>query len=210
MEKNNGWFEGAAPGFPSTNNGLESINAQIKREGTFRERLPLGAFFQCIFKILTDWTRDRDPASANFKPFASSPSVGHQLQSEGYDLAKLRGASIRTRRSKDNQTQYFIPSWKQRQLTENDIKTFLQTRAKFDTYQKWKQRVHVVVLNNQNWIASTCSCSKWQKQYVCKHVVGVATLKGLYKIPEAARTDPIGRKRKVGRPKKAAKALVRD
>ncbi len=35
------WYEGAFPMGPSTNNGLESTNAVIKRDYTFRDRLPV-------------------------------------------------------------------------------------------------------------------------------------------------------------------------
>lgn len=34
------WFEGVAYDCPSTNNALESFNLVIKKENTFRERLP--------------------------------------------------------------------------------------------------------------------------------------------------------------------------
>ncbi len=41
------WFEGFSP-FASHNNGLEAYNWKIKDEGTFRDRLPLLAFFEAI------------------------------------------------------------------------------------------------------------------------------------------------------------------
>ncbi len=42
LDRNEGWYEGHAPGYPSTNNGLESINRCIKDEHTLRSRLRLG------------------------------------------------------------------------------------------------------------------------------------------------------------------------
>ena len=78
------WYEGAAPRFPSTNNGPESINAQIKRDGTLRQRLPLRDFFNCIFKIVKNWSVDRDPASPNFKAFAATPSLHTKILSESW------------------------------------------------------------------------------------------------------------------------------
>jgi transposase-like protein len=44
LDQNLFWYEGAGPGIPSTNNALESTNASIKREETFRERRGLGEF----------------------------------------------------------------------------------------------------------------------------------------------------------------------
>ena len=46
MQQRRPWFEGCALGYPSTNSGLESTNAWIKKEGTFRERLTLGQLLQ--------------------------------------------------------------------------------------------------------------------------------------------------------------------
>jgi len=40
LEKNADRYEGVAIGYPSTNNGLESLTATIKREHTLRERYP--------------------------------------------------------------------------------------------------------------------------------------------------------------------------
>lgn len=37
----------------------------IKEEGTLRYRLPLKDFLPCIEKIVSDWSRDRNP---NFPP----------------------------------------------------------------------------------------------------------------------------------------------
>ena len=42
LRKNYIWFEGAAVGQPSTNNGVEAMNATLKREYTMRDRLLVG------------------------------------------------------------------------------------------------------------------------------------------------------------------------
>ncbi len=43
------WYEGVALSTPSHNNGQESHNLVVKKEETFRERMPLSRFFhQCI------------------------------------------------------------------------------------------------------------------------------------------------------------------
>ena len=68
--------------------------------------------------------------------------------------------------------------------------------------------VRMITLNHDNWIRSSCTCSQWAKEYVCKHVVGMALRIDLAKAPSKAKTVPIGQKRKRGRPSNAAKALV--
>jgi len=45
----------------STNHGLESLNAQIKKTGTLREQLSISAFFERALKIVKEWSIDRNP-----------------------------------------------------------------------------------------------------------------------------------------------------
>jgi len=73
--KNAAWYEGAAPGTPGTNNGLESTNAVIKRSHTFREGLPVSQFLETVRRILRSWSECRNDASVNCKHFASTPTV---------------------------------------------------------------------------------------------------------------------------------------
>jgi len=68
--------------------------------------------------------------------------------------------------------------------------------------------MNVVKLDKDNWQNSTCTCAKFQKEYICKHVVGNAAVNELYRIPDTANTDLIGRKRKKGRPRKIKMALI--
>jgi len=50
------WYEGAALGCPSTNNGLESLNAKIKQQYTWRNRLCLSKFLLTMETMLRDWS----------------------------------------------------------------------------------------------------------------------------------------------------------
>jgi len=146
VEQYSTWYDGARPRYASTNNLLQSINTQIKAGGTFPVRLP-AEFFKCMFKIATDWSKNRVSFSPNFKPFVASPTLGVQLLAEAYNSPRLPGKSIRTRIDRNNQTQYFIPLWKHRRLSADDINSFFTTRENFDSYKQWKERLHVAVLN---------------------------------------------------------------
>lgn len=44
LDNNCNWYEGIADDTPSTNNALEAFNSVIKKEETFREKLPLSRF----------------------------------------------------------------------------------------------------------------------------------------------------------------------
>lgn len=208
LKKRSGWYEGIAPGFPSTNNGLESLNNKIKNEGTFRLRLPLGEFFTVIIKLIKDWSLDRHPDSPNYVSFVTAPTIHTLLVSEAYEFAKSRGKTVRTKIINSNEVEYFIPSTLQKQLTERDIKSFHKNRVKFDTYKQWKSRLDVVKLDRANWKNSTCTCATFQKEYICSHVIGIAALQQLFQFPDSAKTDLIGKRRKAGRPRKVKQALL--
>lgn len=51
LEAHSNWFEGSGVYIPSHNNGIESHNANIKRNWTFRKRLPLNQFFTAICEM---------------------------------------------------------------------------------------------------------------------------------------------------------------
>jgi len=209
LNSRSGWYEGVAPGFPSTNNGLESLNNQIKEEGTLRNKLPLCEFMNCISRLIRNWYLERDPESPNCKSFVMSPTLQNCLLSNAYTFAKLRGNCVVTQRINDKEVLHFIPSATyQKKLTKKDITTFYQNRLKFETFELWKKRLHVVKLDEKEWRNSSCTCTKFQKEYTCKHVIGIAALNKLYKIPDSAKTDLLGSRRKPGRPRKVKHALV--
>ena len=57
-----------------------------------------------------------------------------------------------------------------------------------------------------------CDCPSFQKDFLCKHTVGIAVKLKLTKVPDAAKNSatPIGMLPKRGRPPLAKKALVRQ
>ncbi len=63
-------------------------------------------------------------------------------------------------------------------------------------------------MKNNDWQSSRCNCPAFMKNFVCKHMVGVALRLKLCKPPPAAMNVPIGEKRKRGRPARAKKALL--
>jgi hypothetical protein len=68
------WYEGAAPGYPSSNNALESTNKQIKDSFTFRNRLPMMQFLELLVSIVTKWTQDRMTTQSADPPHSTTPA----------------------------------------------------------------------------------------------------------------------------------------
>ena len=69
------WYESAAPGKPSTNNGLEGTNAVIKAEHTLREPLPVGQFLHSEMDVVETWSAKRNPTSINCVPLISMKTL---------------------------------------------------------------------------------------------------------------------------------------
>jgi hypothetical protein len=58
LDQNCYWYEGAGPGIPSTNNALESINASLKQEETFRKRKGLNEFKVMLLEMAQKLSKD--------------------------------------------------------------------------------------------------------------------------------------------------------
>ena len=67
-------------------------------------------------------------------------------------------------------------------------------------------------INSTNWYEHKiiCDCPSFQKNFICKHSLGLAVNLKYVKVPENAKYDitQIGQKPKRGRPPKATKALM--
>jgi hypothetical protein len=79
------WYEGIAHNTPSQNNGLESWNHVIKKEETFRERMPLSAFLQQCIDSVEKWSKQY---LNNDKEFVLKPSIDLKGWTEGYNWAR--------------------------------------------------------------------------------------------------------------------------
>ena len=51
----------------------------------------------------------------------------------------------------------------------------------------------------EKWMEGNCTCPAFFKQYLCRHIIGMSIRLKYAKPPPAAKTVPIGEKRKRGR-----------
>jgi hypothetical protein len=209
---NSNWFEGASQKTPSTNNGLEAINRTIKSEITKYERLPLGRFLQAVKQLLQGWSKNRNPINKNSKLFAKEPLPSLSLWTSAYNWA----ISDNVCKKKDTQTYYILPSNSQKETATEAINQFsgkeeIKVWQDFDDFRSWSNSIWKVCnFSGENIWASTCSCRMNQKQYCCKHTVGLGIRLGFVEPPSAAKDDGIEQKRKRGRPQKAKPALCKQ
>ncbi|OXA54574.1 hypothetical protein Fcan01_11709 [Folsomia candida] len=139
-----GWYEGLALGYPSTNNGLESTNGWIKKQGTFRECLSMGDLFRFFMQQCKVWSDERNPATPDAKLFIHTPTLTLQMQTNAFQWMTKK-PDIKYRTSGDSILHFISASGKPK-LKEDDINKFLRMNEKlswksFDTYQQSTTRL---------------------------------------------------------------------
>ena len=206
------WYEGIASYTPSQNNALESFNLRIKKEETFRERMPLSRFLQQSLESVERWSKEY---KSNDKQFISVPSVGLKQWTDGYHWAKSN--KIVTSKILENSVEYYSPVSQETKTTEEQIQTVKEMRwTTFDQYKKRAFNIWIVNFPkdtsdmNEKWKEGQCTCPTFLKKFMCKHVIGLSIRLKYVKPPPAAKQVPIGEKRRRGRPNKATKALLVD
>ena len=112
---------------------------------------------------------------------------------------------------KDDSVRYYTPTGDKLTITDSEISTVeLKRWNTFDQFKKRAFSVWIVDLpkNGEKWLEGTCTCPVFMKEYICKHVVGIALRLKYTRAPPQAKNVPLGQKRKPGRPAKAKKALL--
>jgi hypothetical protein len=207
VKSNGGWYEGIQLYTPSTNNALEATNKIIKDDGTFRERHVLSRFLTITSSIINNWSIERDLSSTNVKVFATEPTICLKLWTSSYQWAKTIKNIICIQN--DISKQYYIPARDLESISQVDLNRYIN--KKWTTFNQFKKSFDIWCLemqNDSNWKTSKCNCPAFLKNYICKHIVGMAIRLKYCKPPPAAKTVPTGEKRKRGRPSKAKPALL--
>ncbi|CAH0731013.1 unnamed protein product, partial [Brenthis ino] len=196
------WYLGASPGTPATNNALESFNKTIKDGGTLRERHLLRQFLVIASDIVKDWSNEY--MTNTERRFAQLPIVSLKTWTESYQWAKL-SKQVPLKYCTELVCSYRIPAG-----SDLDCKKYEKPWETFDEYKEQHFREWEVIMprEKENWLHGTCNCPKFLKDYICKHLVGLAIRLKHVQPPSEARAIPIGMKRKRGRPAKAKKALI--
>jgi len=205
------WYEGVASHTASQNNALESHNLVIKKEDTFRERMPLSRFLQQCLDSAGKWSKQY---ANKDKEFMETATIKLEQWTDGYHWAK--SSKIVTCKILQNSVEYYCPAGEQTKVTEAQIN--IVKEMQWNTFEQFKKRafaVWILTLPNDDdmtmkWNEGKCTCPCYLKKYMCKHIIGISIRLNYIKPPPAARQVPIGQKRNRGRPKKASKALIID
>ena len=206
LGENHAFYEGVHRGSPSTNNGLEAVNGVIKRLFTFRECLPLSPWLRQMMHIAKNWSVDlgtRRVMCGSPEPTLAELTAAHQWLSSGKVMTEHEG-------------RLFVPAGDAHELGEGVVAAYTANvlalaGGDFDAMMALRRAVyHVDAKHRDNIENVTCSCRMFIKRNLCKHVYGLGSFWGLVELPEAAKSLPIGLKRKRGRPCQAKRALQRQ
>lgn len=198
------WHEGYRHKTPSTNNGQESHNKNIKDEHTLRERLDLSQFRVIMFSMIEQWSVEYSSGlnKINYK----TPSIELEWWTNGYNFARSNTKITSARHG--NKIIYSIP-------VVPDAVDASQNFNVWITFDDFKRDAFAVIhtsfdypVSAENWIFGECDCSNGFKHFVCEHMIGIALRLKNVSAPPEAKSIPIGQKRKPGRPKKSRPALV--
>lgn len=203
------WFEGASTYSPSHNNHVEGYNQAIKRDVTLRERLPLAQFAEAVLQM----TRELSLNYAQHKrEFATEAKVDLMLWREAASWAKSDVPQRNISSSCDETVVQVISSvGMEKGLTFERIDAIQQKKwSSFDQFvNEGFGNCWTVQVSTPDWKDySKCECPQFQKNYVCKHILGVALREKICKLPRTAIPTMLEQKAKPGRKKKNTKALL--
>jgi hypothetical protein len=161
----------------------------------------------------------------NCKIFHAHPNLGTKEWKKAYNYIKSNEPILKLKLSSQYKS-HFVKSKESTQVnsivlnkssvTKNlkDIaaaKNFSFEQYTAEEFKFWEIRVSNDT-SETNWLQKkiTCDCPFFQKNYFCKHSMGVAVLSKFVTVPENAKYDchPISKLPKRGRPPKAKAALV--
>lgn len=200
IRKNPNWYEGVKTCVPSTTNALEATNRVLKDDVTGRERLSVGQFISVIADMIGRYSR----RSTSDLIFSATPTISNVKWSSGYQWAKLQHQLVKKQMPNGD----FSVSVKSSSYTTED--NLLTEWQSLDDFKKFYNSMWYVTLSSteESWMKSLCSCPSFQKEFMCKHVIGIAVRMGDVTVPEEAKKIEIAGKRKRGRPAKAKKAYI--
>lgn len=188
------WFEGAAPSRASTNNALEAFNKVVKDKVTGRCKLALGVFVGKLSEQMKFWSMDT--------VFSDEYTIPHQMWQQAWRWAKSEVQCV------DDGDSSFYPA-KGSELPKKKI-----SYTKWESFSDYVDTFQLVKVSHVDrpYKEMQCNCYDFQKQYMCRHVLGIAVLNKEVRVHPQDRVDgsEIEQKPRLGRPPKVKPGLVRE
>lgn len=185
-------------------------NGVIKNTVTFRERMDFAQFSQTVLEMATGLSIEYMKLE---RVIALTPTI---TVNDWRKAAAWANEKLTEQIIVDDNT-FLVPSTKalnkKLKISQASVKKIEKTKwESFDKYVKdgsglfWR-----VSICKENWkMNSFCNCPFFQKNFKCKHIIGISLRLKLCKLPRTAITTEIGSKPKRGRKTKSYKALLQQ
>jgi hypothetical protein len=179
-------------------------------------------------RLVKNWSLSRNPKvkvrnedtgevveedNKNLKEFFKEPTIEFSDWVDAYKWSLYEKRFIKYRR--DDEVFLCCPAGFQKEINTNSCREYFDhlenlNSSDFNTLMTKVHSVNYIQFNEINWKLSVCSCSLWQKNYICRHVIDAAVRKGLATYPTKVINVALERKRQLGRPKESTAALIRQ
>jgi hypothetical protein len=177
--------------------------------------MPLAEFLTTANNVVKEWSKKRDPESVNHpKIVITEPTIGTKEFTDAYNWGK---ESFVIKTESMSFKEFFVKSkTAETQVSPSSIKRYCKANksSQFRSFDEFRSICfsiwHVtfeINADSTNWKKANCSCPSYHKNYICKHVIGLAARLKFVTIPSVAMSNLIGAKRKRGRPALSRKAL---
>lgn len=114
----------------------------------------------------------------------------------------------------DEFVKYLIANFESETL--NPVQLLTMKNRRYDNFDELKENHKKLLTVNfcnhkKRWILeSTCDCRDFQRNFICKHLLGLAFYNKLKKCPQEGNAKPIAKKNSKGRIALAKKALQKQ
>ena len=208
----NGWFEGYAPGLPSTSNALESVHEKIMK-ALDKKRLGLIPFLNVSrANIIKEWTVERSPTlvlqdsstsevrnveNLNQKVFNHHPIIAKSDLVEAYKWNNQNKTIIHFK----DDNYYYVSSCDKYDISKDDCKSYNQALngkkwSNFDEMMNQIYSIHRVKYDENDWTLISCTCWFWLKRYKCHRQIAIAARKKKCNFDSVGMDIPIQSNRK--------------
>ncbi|CAF3406594.1 unnamed protein product, partial [Rotaria sp. Silwood2] len=128
-----------------------------------------------------------------------------------YHFAKSSKSVLQKSSERKGFTDYYTPAGQAEHVTTNENQKYERKKwTSFDQFKDLQCRIWKVILsdNASEWKHGLCNCPNFFKEYISKHIIGMAISLQFCKPSPSTKDIPLGEKRKRRRPRKATKALL--
>ena len=157
--------------------------------------------------MLRDWSKDR----VSEKPFFKEPKVTDNSWTMAWNFLYKDEPIIQKAKHGSQDIHVLCKKINKSLININIVKSiFSKVKLGLDKFIECVKSVKMIKLDRDNWAKSKCSCSWFQKNYFCYHIIALAVNEKLVEIPLEYKLVVIESKPKRGRKPKAKVGLVRQ